>query len=192
MIGSMWQRRARIDAQDSLAAGDGRPREAALELHATVPHIRMEEPFVAACPAEEGELVHRRVERRLVAVGRQETRRRLAVGGEAGCQLIREEVEILRPAIVAERPKHLNARRPGGLRDGRERGEVESAVAVNQAPLGRFTDRPDAHASHEGKVLGHIAVVLGGGEHIHPGAMLVDVAGCLESTHPEGAEGVVR
>jgi hypothetical protein len=177
MIGSAWRMRARGSTLQTASLEAAAGREG------------VEAAVLAAGPGPEGDLVDRHVEGDLVGLPGDHLGHRPGPGGEAVHELGAEEVEPLRPAVVAEVPDHLDAGVAGGAHPRQEAGEVEPPRGGDRAvPGDPLADRADAERE-EAPVIGRRpALVPGRGGKVEATAIPPFLAGALETCHPEGLE----
>src|SRR5690606_29084356 len=95
---------ARVDLADRVHGGNGGAHQLMLELEAAAPCHRVEVGNVAARPGPEGYLVQRRVERHPVALILDQLRHRSGVAGEMLDEGRAPDIDVIRPAVMAQIP----------------------------------------------------------------------------------------
>ena len=132
--------RARIDAPDRLAAGDGGAHQLALAFPAGIGmvHVQAAKHMHRQAPAGKRDFIDRRKHRRAHRIRRQEARRRRAKARETGHEVRREQIEVLGPAIVAERPVDLQPQLLRHRRPFPYQRKIDLPTALGQAPADAF------------------------------------------------------
>src|SRR5690606_38208183 len=123
------------DGADRLDGGDAGTYQLLLELVAPMARAGIEVGLRPARPAPEGDLVDGRIERCVDALVLHQLRDRAGVAGEALDELRAPDVDIVRVAVVAKVPDHLQLTGPSRVQHGQEAAPVVSAgLALYQVP----------------------------------------------------------
>src|SRR3954462_11911402 len=176
----------RVDAPEGVDGRQGRPRELRLELEPAAGGAGVEVADLAAGPGPERDLVDRHVPGDVVRLGGDQPGHGAGVVRETVHEFGAEDVEAVRPAVVAEVPDHLQPALPRGPRQGEQRREVVAAArALYSVPAGAVAYGPHPEPAHPRVVLDGEAVMPRRGEQIEPPAVIAPVTGALETYHPE-------
>ena len=197
--------RARIFGADRLDRQQGSADQPPLRLPADVAvvafealaalrllSIGMDEIALGDRPGEKADLVDRRVDGCAIRHAAQGARRCRCEVCEALREIVGEDIDASREAVVHQRPQHLQAMAVGGVGATQCPAEVEAtarcgggAGRLRQAPADALADRPQAERGHPAVVVVEMREVAG---HAHQVLRLgtgVDVVGALEAGHPE-------
>src|SRR5687767_11028328 len=112
----------------------------------------------AGLPGGEGQerdLIDRGIDGDVRAVARDEASRGRAVGSEAIDERRREDVEVVWPAVMTERPDDLDAVTIRRVDKWRQRREVIRAALLHEMPAHAFAGHADAETAQPGIVLVH-------------------------------------
>ena len=117
-----------------------------------------------------------------------ELRQRLAVARKAVHKGGREDVEVIRIAVVEHGPDHLHLVLSGGFQHTEQRGEVVAARSFHLGPAQSIPDGANVEAAQELVVRRGPQVVLGerGQIQAQPGA--IDMAGRFKARQEKGIE----
>ena len=196
----MDQRVALVDARagrdfpDGVAASQGGAHQLALAQRGgvRVVHIAALEHVDRQAPGGERQFVDGRVDRLFAHPRRQVAGGGPAKAGEARHKARSVDVDVVRPAVVAEAPADLQPQRARGLQARQQGTEVELAVALHHAPADRFAHRADAELRQHGVVGVGALLVAGGRVHVERLAQVVDVVGPFVAGLPEAGERLGR
>src|SRR5437588_8664255 len=98
----------------------------------------------------------------------------------------RKQIDIVRPAVMAYIPDHLNALTPGCLEHGKKRREIVlPAPAVDEVPSHAVTRGADALAAQQLIVARGLTIVLHAGNHVQANSGRIDVGGTFVSAYPK-------
>ena len=93
----------------------------------------------------------------------------------------RENIKVIRIAIMEGGPDDLYAVLFGCFERGDKGGEIKSAGSFNERPACPFTDRPNIEISQQFVITGHQAIVLGELQHIQTLPSPIDMTGRLKA-----------
>src|SRR5690606_21816679 len=116
-------------------------------------------------------------------------RRRCAVLGEALDELRPPDIDIVRPAVVAQIPYHLGALAMGSP----QHRQKARPVVLARRPFDQMPAQPIAHAAQAMALQYRVimrspAIMTGGGEQIETPTVATPVIRAFETTHEETLE----
>ena len=160
----------RVDVPNRLDSGDRAAHQLPFQLVAAPARVRVDEAAdVARRPAEERDLIDRRVEGHLVGMIGDHPRDRTAVAREAIDPGSGKHIEPVGPAVVAERPDDLHvSRRPPHAASGRT---MRSRMPLPVSSCGQRTPSRtvcDAGALDEAVVRRDLQIVLCSRDEVEP------------------------
>src|SRR6185437_7125639 len=117
---------------------DRGPDQLMLDPSSGVLAVGMDVRLFARSPGQERDLVDRCVEANAVAVIGDEPGRGTAVSRKPVNETVAENIQIVGPTVVAERPDDLDAVAAGRLQRGLQGGEVIASAGFDQMPAGAF------------------------------------------------------
>ena len=187
---ALQEARLRADGTDGVATGHGGAHQLPLAFLARIGpvHIQALEHVHGQAPAGKRDFIDGRIHGRATRIRREKLRCRPAIAGKARHEVRREQVELGRPAVVAEGPVDLQAqllRHGGALFDERK---VELAIALGQAPAYAFAHAADAELAQQQVVFAHPVQVARGAVHVQRLAAMGDMVGALVARLPVSQE----
>ena len=138
----------------------------------------MEPADLSGSPGKERKLVHGRVKARSGQPRPHMTCHSRAEARKPIDELVRVDVEPVRPSVVEQIPNHLDADFLGGIDVWIDGGKVVGVGnGLYAMPADRVSNRADAHRAQRRIIIRDELIVLRCPEHVEPDAMLIDVAG---------------
>ena len=174
--------RARRRVPHRMDRGDRGAHKLALQLPPAAPRPRVHARHVGAGPGEVGDLVDRAHQRRPPGLLQVQPGKRAGIDGKAVHELPAERVQPVRPAVVAQVPGHVDARR---LRPAQQRQHRPPVPAARRAGLHQVPPHPVPRAAYAETrerriVLRRKQVVPAGRDHVQPAAVAAAVGRALE------------
>src|SRR5690606_7093799 len=173
---------ARVDLADGVHGGNGGAHQLMLELEAAAPCHRVEVGNVAARPGPEGYLVRRRVERHPVALILDQLRHRSGVAGEMLDGGRAPDIDVIRPAVMAQIPDDLATLPLGGLQHRQEaRPVILPRRRFDQVPAQAITDAAQPVPAQQRVILFGPLLMTGHVDQVQPSPIAAPVVRALEA-----------